>query len=334
MMTSEPEQRIPGDGRGVQLWKCIYCRFVYDNGMQMYGSEQLNSPGLRTGDCGLGTLLQKSCLSLADKGSQLGQSQRYKYISQKPFPCTVSLLQFRFIVAITSVAPGTHFNAIVVNNNDCSQGDHPLLNHSPSFPTHHRGGWQVRGSFIRKQKHHLNKVTIPWIDNRIKQRRAWMLLGWMTAELSCPCKQPAFPAVGGSSEVTLSRWSPGTNFCNTCQQAKRDDIVKTTILRNSGTGDCCQIKAPPSPIMPPPPSTPRYCSLKVLLTQEFKTSLKHNHSISSMGFILSNPHHAVGKDPAIKIYKFTMLLDYWAVQSDTYCERFIGPDTARLLPAS
>ncbi|KAG8255605.1 hypothetical protein J6590_088651 [Homalodisca vitripennis] len=39
-------------------------------------------------------------------------------------------------------------------------------------------------------------------DNRIKQRRAWMLLGWVTAERSCPCKQPACPAIGGS-DVTF-----------------------------------------------------------------------------------------------------------------------------------
>ncbi|KAG8284103.1 hypothetical protein J6590_003795 [Homalodisca vitripennis] len=27
--------------------------------------------------------------------------------------------------------------------------------------------------------------------------RAWLLLGWVTAERSCPCKQPACPAIGG-----------------------------------------------------------------------------------------------------------------------------------------
>ncbi|KAG8245062.1 hypothetical protein J6590_009138 [Homalodisca vitripennis] len=30
-------------------------------------------------------------------------------------------------------------------------------------------------------------------DNRIKQRRAWLVLGWVAAERSCPCKQPACP---------------------------------------------------------------------------------------------------------------------------------------------
>ncbi|KAG8262698.1 hypothetical protein J6590_049246 [Homalodisca vitripennis] len=29
----------------------------------------------------------------------------------------------------------------------------------------------------------------------------WLLLGWVTAERSFPCKQPACPAVGGGSEV-------------------------------------------------------------------------------------------------------------------------------------
>ncbi|KAG8262056.1 hypothetical protein J6590_061108 [Homalodisca vitripennis] len=45
-------------------------------------------------------------------------------------------------------------------------------------------------------------------DNRIKLRRAWLLLGWMTAERSCPCKQPACPAIGGGSEVTFKPLVP------------------------------------------------------------------------------------------------------------------------------
>ncbi|KAG8258309.1 hypothetical protein J6590_032238 [Homalodisca vitripennis] len=45
-------------------------------------------------------------------------------------------------------------------------------------------------------------------DNRIKQRRAWLLLGRMTAERSCPCKQPGYPAIGGGSEVTFKPLIP------------------------------------------------------------------------------------------------------------------------------
>ncbi|KAG8276362.1 hypothetical protein J6590_067206 [Homalodisca vitripennis] len=41
----------------------------------------------------------------------------------------------------------------------------------------------------------------PEPDNWIKQRQAWLLLGWVTAKRSCPCKQPACPAIGGGSEV-------------------------------------------------------------------------------------------------------------------------------------
>ncbi|KAG8295770.1 hypothetical protein J6590_073129 [Homalodisca vitripennis] len=37
---------------------------------------------------------------------------------------------------------------------------------------------------------------------RIKQRRVWLLLGWVTVERSCPCKQLACPAVGGGRELT------------------------------------------------------------------------------------------------------------------------------------
>ncbi|KAG8308733.1 hypothetical protein J6590_102766, partial [Homalodisca vitripennis] len=45
-------------------------------------------------------------------------------------------------------------------------------------------------------------------DNRIKQRGAWLLLGWVTSERSCPCKQPACPVIGGGSEVTFKPLVP------------------------------------------------------------------------------------------------------------------------------
>ncbi|KAG8296486.1 hypothetical protein J6590_056045 [Homalodisca vitripennis] len=40
------------------------------------------------------------------------------------------------------------------------------------------------------------------------KRRAWLLLGWVTAERSCPCKQAACPAVGLGSEVTFKPLVP------------------------------------------------------------------------------------------------------------------------------
>ncbi|KAG8324540.1 hypothetical protein J6590_089905 [Homalodisca vitripennis] len=48
-------------------------------------------------------------------------------------------------------------------------------------------------------------ARLQWLsqDDQIKRRRAWLLLGRVTAERSCPCKQPACPAIGGGSEVTL-----------------------------------------------------------------------------------------------------------------------------------
>ncbi|KAG8315319.1 hypothetical protein J6590_073373 [Homalodisca vitripennis] len=42
----------------------------------------------------------------------------------------------------------------------------------------------------------------------IKQRRAWLLLGWVAAERSCPCNQPTCPAIGGGSEVTFKPLVP------------------------------------------------------------------------------------------------------------------------------
>ncbi|KAG8307593.1 hypothetical protein J6590_016035 [Homalodisca vitripennis] len=56
---------------------------------------------------------------------------------------------------------------------------------------------------------------IKWVrrlsqDNQIKQRRAWLLLGQVTAERSCRCKRPAraCPAIGGGSEVTFKPLVP------------------------------------------------------------------------------------------------------------------------------
>ncbi|KAG8318252.1 hypothetical protein J6590_006566 [Homalodisca vitripennis] len=39
-------------------------------------------------------------------------------------------------------------------------------------------------------------------EARVQQHRAWLLLGWVTAERSCPCKQPVYSAIGRGSEVT------------------------------------------------------------------------------------------------------------------------------------
>ncbi|KAG8241262.1 hypothetical protein J6590_090418 [Homalodisca vitripennis] len=53
------------------------------------------------------------------------------------------------------------------------------------------------------------EVVRPAVENvRIKQRRAWLLLGWVTAERSCPCKQPACPAVSVGSEVNFKPLVP------------------------------------------------------------------------------------------------------------------------------
>ncbi|KAG8302332.1 hypothetical protein J6590_034644 [Homalodisca vitripennis] len=45
-------------------------------------------------------------------------------------------------------------------------------------------------------------------DKHIKQRRAWLLLGWVSAERSCPCKHPAYPAIDGGSEVFFNPLAP------------------------------------------------------------------------------------------------------------------------------
>ncbi|KAG8243923.1 hypothetical protein J6590_035541 [Homalodisca vitripennis] len=60
---------------------------------------------------------------------------------------------------------------------------------------------------------YFNYFVRPWVrrlsqDNQIKQRRAWPLLGQVTAERSCPYKRPACPAIGGGSEVTFKPLVP------------------------------------------------------------------------------------------------------------------------------
>lgn len=42
-------------------------------------------------------------------------------------------------------------------------------------------------------------------DNSIKQWWAWMFLGWVTGEWSCPCTQLVNPVTGGGLKIT---WNP------------------------------------------------------------------------------------------------------------------------------
>ncbi|KAG8280816.1 hypothetical protein J6590_072500 [Homalodisca vitripennis] len=58
------------------------------------------------------------------------------------------------------------------------------------------------------EEHALDWVRRLSQDNQIKQRRAWLLFGQVTAERSCPCKRPACPAIGGGSEVTFKPLVP------------------------------------------------------------------------------------------------------------------------------
>ncbi|KAG8302651.1 hypothetical protein J6590_028569 [Homalodisca vitripennis] len=73
-----------------------------------------------------------------------------------------------------------------------------LINHLSEHISHSEsefrcGSLMIQGTWVRRLSQ----------DNQIKQRRAWLLLGQVTAERSCPCKRPACPAIGGGSEVTF-----------------------------------------------------------------------------------------------------------------------------------
>ncbi|KAG8311068.1 Rho GTPase-activating protein 6 [Homalodisca vitripennis] len=90
-----------------------------------------------------------------------------------------------------------------------------------------RGGKVGDESELRRKSHHGSRSSfnslidspakeerVQWLsqDIRIKQRRAWLLLGWVTVERSYPCKQLACP-VGGGSEVTSRSSSVAQDEC-------------------------------------------------------------------------------------------------------------------------
>ncbi|KAG8279936.1 hypothetical protein J6590_093764 [Homalodisca vitripennis] len=75
-----------------------------------------------------------------------------------------------------------------------------------------RGGEEISFT-LRKYSITVHYAYLQWIrrlsqDNQIKQRRAWPLLGQVTAERSCPYKRSACPAIGGGSEVTFKPLVP------------------------------------------------------------------------------------------------------------------------------
>ncbi|KAG8265749.1 hypothetical protein J6590_087971 [Homalodisca vitripennis] len=82
-----------------------------------------------------------------------------------------------------------------------------------------RLGWQIHTAYLWKsiaRSLYLKvRKSVPksWVrrlsqDNQIKQRRAWLQLGQVTAERSCPCKRPACPGIGGGSEVSFKPLVP------------------------------------------------------------------------------------------------------------------------------
>ncbi|KAG8281841.1 hypothetical protein J6590_050858 [Homalodisca vitripennis] len=67
-----------------------------------------------------------------------------------------------------------------------------------------RQGKQTHKPHTTKKNNNPNNKKPP-----IKQHQVWLLLGWVTAERSCPCKQPACPAIGGGdSEVIFKSLVP------------------------------------------------------------------------------------------------------------------------------
>ncbi|KAG8322454.1 hypothetical protein J6590_022903 [Homalodisca vitripennis] len=115
----------------------------------------------------------------------------------------------------------------------------------------------------------------PWVrrlsqDNQIKQRRAWLLLGQVTAERSCPCKRPACPAIGGGSEVTFKPLVPSPNH----HHNHHNPTTKPHTTNQPTT-------PPPQPPQPPqqtntPPTNP--------------THHHHNHPTPQQKHTTNHPH--------------------------------------------
>ncbi|KAG8303132.1 hypothetical protein J6590_018596 [Homalodisca vitripennis] len=120
-------------------------------------------------------------------------------------------------------------------------------------------------------------------DNRIKQRRAWLLLGWLTAERSCPCKQSACPAINGGSEVTLkplvSRLSVREGFLALTSPGKIRLLYFTLVLLRTKT---CPWHLRRSPWQNNNKSTGKFPTLTVVLkaTLNCPQLLQYHYSMS------------------------------------------------------
>ncbi|KAG8305303.1 Serine palmitoyltransferase 1 [Homalodisca vitripennis] len=82
--------------------------------------------------------------------------------------------------------------------------EHFTVSGDPDSPIH----------LLALKPHHTNKQSLinDVVESyQVKQHRAWLLLGWVTTERSCPCKQSACPAIGGT-EVTFKPLNDRPNF--------------------------------------------------------------------------------------------------------------------------
>ncbi|KAG8267477.1 SUMO1 sentrin specific peptidase 8 [Homalodisca vitripennis] len=82
--------------------------------------------------------------------------------------------------------------------------------HSKTVNTYNKNACSFIGSpdLHRVGSEHADGNQLTRETSTIKQRRAWLLFGQVTAERSCPCKRPACPAIGVGSEVTFKPLVP------------------------------------------------------------------------------------------------------------------------------
>ncbi|KAG8292423.1 hypothetical protein J6590_040384 [Homalodisca vitripennis] len=74
----------------------------------------------------------------------------------------------------------------------------------PSSPERHVGRNMISMTSFRPIDRVRGRVQRLSQNNRIKQRPAWLLLGWVTAKRSCLCKRSACPAVDGGFCAAIS----------------------------------------------------------------------------------------------------------------------------------
>ncbi|KAG8309461.1 hypothetical protein J6590_085312 [Homalodisca vitripennis] len=78
-------------------------------------------------------------------------------------------------------------------------------------------------------------TTVQSQHKQIKQSRAWPVLGWVTAERSCPCKQSDCRVIGGGLEVTFKPLVPSSEGLTSTPVSKGITTMEDLKEHETGT---------------------------------------------------------------------------------------------------